>query len=152
MTGHTTEEKLKILYEDSLRDIRSIASQMQKVAAEISAAANLVVTARSAILSENEKLLRSAVADIRAEAARIGAFEANVATAAASAARSVLGVDGGPLKQLAILVKRQQEALLWLKKAADFYKDEFVYWPFLLSSAVAGVVSGVCVGLIVRFA
>lgn len=77
--GHTEEEKIKILYEDSLKDIRDLASRMEVIATTISTAADGVTKRQIILQRQNESLLIEHVNDIKEAVNRVAAIKTNVA-------------------------------------------------------------------------
>jgi len=77
--GHTSEEKIKILYEDSLGEIRDLAGRMEVIANTISNAADGVTKRQIILQRQNESLLNGHVNDIKEAVNRIAAIETNVA-------------------------------------------------------------------------
>jgi hypothetical protein len=71
MSGHSTEEKIKILYEDSLRDIRNLTIKIEKVAQAITAASDQMANGKSLLRAENEQLLLGAVSEIKTATIKI---------------------------------------------------------------------------------
>lgn len=99
MTGHTSEEKLKILYEDSLRDIRGLAKSMEAIASSLSGTAELIARGKSVIRAENERILLQAVNDVRNTAANIIVVRDSLNETAANTVRVLMTGDEGPIKQ-----------------------------------------------------
>lgn len=145
--SYTEEEKIKILYEKSLGDVRDLTNKMEAVANTITAAVNLISNEKTVLRAENEKLLVGAVKEIKDSVEQIAGVQANITSAAANAAREVLIGDDGPVNKLEYLVRQQHEALGWLNRAANYYEKSYVLWPMVLSSVFSALLGG----LIVRF-
>ena len=62
--AYSEEEKIKILYEDSLQEIRKVVNQIESVAAIIVAAADTVAGGKQILHSRNEKFLMDQVKHI----------------------------------------------------------------------------------------
>ncbi|MFA7350667.1 MAG: hypothetical protein WC009_07890 [Methylotenera sp.] len=77
--GHTSEEKIKILYEDSLSEIRDLAGRMEVIATTISTAADGVTKRQIIMQRQNESLLIDHVNDVKEAVNRVAAIETNAA-------------------------------------------------------------------------
>jgi hypothetical protein len=154
MSGHTTEEKLKILYEDSLRDIRGLARSMEAISKANTVSTQLINSGKSVIRAENERLLMDAVMEIKNAVVSIIVTRDNLNDTAAKTARALMTGDDGPIKQLQNIVKQQQEALGWLNRATRFYEQGYVtkpmVWSLLLGGLCGGVVGGAVCGFMLR--
>lgn len=75
--GHTSEEKIKILYEDSLSEIRDLAGRMEVIATTISTAADGVTKRQIIMQRQNESLLIDHVNDVKEAVNRVAAIETN---------------------------------------------------------------------------
>lgn len=144
--GHSTEEKLQIMYEDSLRDIRDLATRMESVAGTINVAVNEFNKGKAGLRAENEKILMATIAEIKSTANQMSGVQENIASAAANAARAILLGDGGPVQQLNDLVRQQNEALGWLNRAAEMYGKPYSY-KTIIPYGVAAVIGGLIVRL-----
>jgi hypothetical protein len=83
--GHTSEEKINILYEDSLADIRDLTKRMEGVSTRIAAAADAVGRGQIILHKQNEALLTGHINDIKKAVDRLTSIETEaVNTAAAS--------------------------------------------------------------------
>lgn len=140
--SHSAEEKIKILYEDSLREIRELTAKLERVAQAVTAAANSINNGKTILRAENEKLLLEAVGAIRVAVEQIAGVQANITSAAAQEARAVLLGNEGPVAKLDALVRQQREALGWLNRAAEFYKKSYVLWPMVVSTMIGGLIGG----------
>jgi hypothetical protein len=154
MSGHTTEEKLKILYEDSLRDIRFLARTMEAISRANTESTQLISLGKSVIRAENERLLINAVSEIQKAVASIVDSRDKLNDTAAKTARGLLVGGDGPIKQLENIIQQQKEALGWLNRAAKFYESSFVTkpmaWALILGGLCGGLVGGVVGSYIVR--
>ena len=154
MSGHTTEEKLKILYEDSLRDIRGLARSMEAISKANVVSTQLINSGKSVIRAENERLLMDAVMEIKNAVVSIIVTRDNLNDTAAKTARALMTGDDGPIKQLQNIVKQQQEALGWLNRATRFYERGYVtkpmVWSLLLGGLCGGLVGGAVCGFMLR--
>lgn len=101
--GHTEEEKIKILYEDSLKDIRDLASRMEVIATTISTAADGVTKRQIILQRQNESLLIEHVNDIKEAVNRVAAIKTNVAKENIPPLQSTMPID----LQVTWLVKHQ---------------------------------------------
>ena len=82
--GHTSEEKINILYEDSLADIRDLTKRMEGVSTRIAAAADAVGRGQIILHKQNETLLTGHINDIKVAVDRLTASETKTANVAAS--------------------------------------------------------------------
>ena len=101
--GHTSEEKNKILYEDSLGEIRDFASRMQVIANTITAASDGVTKRQIILQRQNESLLIGHVNDIKEAVDRVVAIEINAAKESIHLLQSTMPID----LQVTWLVKHQ---------------------------------------------
>ena len=146
--SHSAEEKIKILYEDSLREIRELAAKLDGVAQTVTAAANFINNGKTVLRAENEKLLLRAVGNIQSTVEQITGVQTNIAEATANAAKAILLGDDGPIAKLDDLVRHEKEALRWLNKAASYYEKNYVLWPMILSSMAGALIGGAFVRFI----
>jgi len=140
--GHSAEERIKILYEDSLQEIRELTNRMEAIATSITAAANQINNGKTVMRAESEKLLVKAVEEIKIAVQQVIGVQANIGSSAAHAAREVLLGDAGPLKKLDYLVMKQREALAWINRAAKFYERTYVLWPMVISAVFGSLIGG----------
>ena len=101
--GHTSEEKIKILYEDSLGEIRDLASRMEVIANTITAASDGVTKRQIILQRQNESLLIGHVNDIKEAVDRVVAIEINAAKESIHLLQSTMPID----LQVTWLVKHQ---------------------------------------------
>lgn len=135
-----TSEKLEFLAADVMRDIYILVTKVERASKE------LEVT-KTAISKNTEKLLLEATASIKDAADAVTSTESRQTAAAANVARLVLNdVE----KQLGNLVTRQNAALGWINRSAEFYAKTFVSRPLIFSSLAGGVISGFIVVIINR--
>lgn len=146
MSAYTEEEKIKILYEQSLRDIRDVVSRIESVAGSIRLTAGTLKEYETDARTKSAATLSQASSEIRQAVQMITGIEQGMQSAAASAARAVLMGDTGPVRNLQALVRTQQEALGWLNRAAERYAHS--YWI----ASIVGLSAGIVGGLIVKFA
>jgi hypothetical protein len=140
--GHSAEEKIKILYEDSLQDIRELTAKMEAIAMAISAATTELKSGKSVIRAETERLLIDAVKEIKGAVQQIVDVQGDLNSTAANSAQSLLAE---PLKKLDYLVRKQVEALGWMNRAANFYERTFVLWPMVISAILGSMIGGAIV-------
>lgn len=154
MNGHSAEEKIKILYEDSLREIRELTQKLEGTGKAVEAAANLISERERVLRTENERLLIGAVGEVKKSVEQIIGVQDNINRAAVSAALDLLQSKGGPINQIENLVIKQQEALGWLNRATRFYEQAYItrpiFWAVLLGGLFGGVAGGAASILLVR--
>ena len=152
MSGHSSEEKLKILYEDSLREIWELAGRMEAMSKSNAEAANLIVEVKNNLRVENEQLLMGAAAEIKNAVAQFIGTQNNINNSASNTVRVILNSKGGVIQQLESLVNRLHEILGWMNKTANFYESFYVTKPLIWSFFVGGVVGGFVGGFVYSFA
>lgn len=145
MSAYTEEEKIKILYEQSLKDIRDVVARIESVAGTVAATTRSLKAHEADAHAKSAMALSHASAQIQEAVQRLVGIEDGMQTAAATAARNLLLGDNAPVPLLERLVRRQHESLGWLNRAAERYSNGF--W---LAGAV-GMSAGVIGGLIVRY-
>lgn len=150
MSGHTSEEKIKILYEDSLRDVRNVSKRMEDIAREITGAAALMGRGKSIIREENEKIILKAVDDLRVVASQIILVRNDLNKTASDTVRELLAGEQGLLKKLTFLIQEQHAALGWISRAAEFYEKNHITSPLIYSSLIGGLIGGGLVACVVK--
>jgi hypothetical protein len=148
MSGHSSEEKLKILYEDSLREIKELAVRMEDTGNSVVVAADIVKKTKFNLHSENERLLIDAIREIKASVNRIIGVQENINKTVANAALTLLTCEGGPINKLDDLVRKQQEALGWINRATKFYENAYVTKPMLWALIIGGLTGGIAGGIV----
>ncbi len=146
MSGHSSEEKLKILYEDSLREIRELTDRMEAMSQSNAETAKFIVEVKNNLLAENEQLLMGAIVEIKNAVAQIVGAQINIIHSASNTVHVLLNGKGGVIQQQEYLVNQLHEILERLSKTADSYKSFYITKPLLLSFIVGGVVGGFVVG------
>lgn len=145
MASYTEEEKIKILYEQSLKEIRDVVARIESVAGTVAATSRTLKEYEADAHTKSATALAQASNQIQEAVRQLVGIEGGMQNAAAGAARDLLLGDNAPLPLLERLVRRQHEALSWLNRAAERYSNGF--W---LAGAV-GMSAGVIGGLIVRY-
>lgn len=146
MNGHSAEEKIKILYEDSLREIRELAQKLDETGKTVAAAANLISERERVLRTENEKLLVGAVIEVKKSVDQIIGVQQDINKAAVSAALELLQSKGGPINQIDNLVIKQREALGWINRAAQFYEHAYITRPIFWAVVIGGLCGGLAGG------
>lgn len=140
----TEEEKIKILYEQSLGEIRSVVGRIEQVAASIATTARSLKDQETDAHMRSAKSLTQASAEIRVVVQKLCGVQDGMQQAAASSAREVLLGSDGPVAKLNTLVGEQRAALGWMNRAADLYSRTLTPWHWqtaftaLLCSAIGG--------------
>ena len=141
--AHTAEEKIKILYEDSLRDIRQLTERLE-------AAVKILASTKSAISSSTEHQLAQSIIQIEKLADSISTNKSGIEKAACSVVKSLLLGDDGPIKKLNDLFvlyqynTRQNSA--WMAVVNEATGKVFVAVMIL-----CGILGGVVSGIILKF-
>ena len=141
--AHTAEEKIKILYEDSLRDIRQLTERLE-------AAVKILASTKSAISSSTEHQLAQSIIQIEKLAVSISTNKSGIEKAASSVVKSLLLGDDGPIKKLNDLFvlyqynTRQNSA--WMAVVNEATGKVFVAVMIL-----CGILGGVVSGIILKF-
>ena len=136
--AHTAEEKIKILYEDSLRDIRQLTERLE-------AAVKILASTKSAISSSTEHQLAQSIIQIEKLADSISTNKSGIEKAASSVVKSLLLGDDGPIKKLNDLFvlyqynTRQNSA--WMAVVNEATGKVFVA-VMILCGILGGVVAG----------
>ncbi|MET3122303.1 hypothetical protein AAKU67_001897 [Oxalobacteraceae bacterium GrIS 2.11] len=130
-------------------DMIKLESQIIKASQLIKESIFSLEKTKSTLATETEKLLLKSLDEIAATALSLSGSEKRIFDVSASAARSVLLGESGPVSQLNELTDRmfarEVESTKWLKKAVAQAEK---FWRYVLISSVIGGVVG---GLIVRF-
>lgn len=88
--GHNAEEKLNILYEDSLKDMRDLTTRMEAVATTLVTVANSINNRTSVLGDKNEKLLMSQVTEITAAVHGLKQMDDGISAAVSSRVNKLL--------------------------------------------------------------
>jgi hypothetical protein len=146
--AHTAEEKIKILYEDSLHDIRQLTERLE-------IAVKTLASTKSAITSSTEFQLAQSIKQIEILALSISTSREGIEIAASSVVKDLLLGEGGPVKKLNDLFLLYQhhsrQSMTWVNIVEDRHKKMFSAMDYiLLSGAICGLVAGVVAGAIVK--
>lgn len=146
--AHTAEEKIKILYEDSLRDIRQLTERLE-------IAVKTLASTKSAISSSTEYQLAQSIKQIESLAISISTSREGIETAASTVVKDLLLGEGGPVKKLNDLFLLYQhhsrQSMTWVKVVEDRHEKMFSAMDYvLISGAICGLVAGVVAGAIVK--
>ncbi len=146
--AHSAEEKIKILYEDSLRDIRQLTERLE-------VAVKTLANTKSAISSSTEYQLAESVKQIEKLAISISTSKEGIEAAASSVVKELLLGEGGPVKKLNDLFLLYQhhsrQSMTWVNIVGDRHKKMFSAMDYILTSgAICGLVAGVVAGTIVK--
>lgn len=147
--GHSSEEKIKILYEDSLNDIRDLTNRMESMSSAVVSAAEKVAQGKTDLVRQREQFMND-VGTIKEAVVKIaGKNDAGKAEVSEAVHEILLG-ERGPMKDLRAISSRffstEAQATKWLARATN-RMDQFVWW--LLGAAMVGGVTGGVVGGIV---
>lgn len=148
MSGHSSEEKIKILYEDSLREIRELSNRITAVGKVVAAAANQLDKRETILREDNERLLLETVETLKVSVNEVIGVQESVNKTATKVVVELLTGRDGPLSQLGNLVKQQHDALGWINKAAKFYEDTYVLKPMGLALLLGGASGGIAGGAV----
>lgn len=147
--AYSEEEKIKILYEQSLREIRDLVGRIEQVATVIAGASKSAKERENGSYLQSAKSLDQATKDIHTAMQQVTGLKDGMQLAAASSARAVLLDEGGPIAQLGALVRQQRDALGWLNRAANTYSKALT--PSLLITICTALCCAVIGGLCVRY-
>lgn len=147
--AYSEEEKIKILYEESLREIRDLVGRIEQVATVVAGASRFANERENGSYLQSAKSLDQATKDIHTAMQQVTGLKTGMEVAAASSARAVLLGEGGPIVQLGALVRQQRDALGWLNRAADTYSKALT--PSLLVTVCTALCCAVIGGLFVRY-
>lgn len=146
MNGHSAEEKIKILYEDSLREIRALTQKLEVTAKAVETAANSISEREKVLRTENERLLVGAIVEVKKSVDQIVGVQDNINKAAVSAVLELLQSKGGPINHIENLVIKQREALGWLNRATQFYERAYITRPIFWAVSIGGLFGGLAGG------
>ena len=132
------QEKLEFLAADVMRDMTRLVEKIELVS-------NALSGTRTAISKDTEKLLVDAVTAIKDSVDAINSSEAGLTAAAANVATKILS---NQTKEFEALVRQQKEALRWLNRAANYYENNYVLWPMILSAVFGSFIGGFIVKFI----
>ncbi len=143
--AHTAEEKIKILYEDSLRDIRELTERLE-------AAVKTLASTKSAISSSTEYQLAESIKRIEILATSISTSKLGMETAASSVVKELLLGENGPVRKLNDLFLLYQhhsrQSMSWMQTVnnatSSFFKTT------LIAGVLCGITGGVVGGVVVR--
>jgi len=149
--GHSSEEKIKILYEDSLNDIRDLTSRMESMVPAVVSAAEKVAQGKTDLARQREQFMND-VGTIKEAVVKIaGKNDAGKAEVSAAVHEILLG-ERGPMKDLRAISSRffstEAQATKWLTRATN-RMDQFV-WYLLGAAMVGGVTGGVAGGIVIK--
>lgn len=149
--GHSSEEKIKILYEDSLNDIRDLTNRMESMSSAVVSAAEKVAQGKTDLVRQREQLMND-VDTIKEAVVKI-ACKNGVGKAEVSAAvHEILLGEDGPMKDLRTISSRffstEANATKWLVRATN-RMDQFV-WYLFGAAMVGGVAGGVAGGIVIK--
>lgn len=147
--AYSEEEKIKILYEQSLREIRDLVGRIEQVATVVAGASRFAKEREIGSYLQSAKSLDQATKDIHTAMQQVTGLKDGMELAAASCARTVLLGEGGPIAQLGALVRQQRDALGWLNRAANTYSKALT--PSLLLTVCTALCCAVIGGLLVRY-
>jgi hypothetical protein len=147
--AYSEEEKIKILYEQSLCEIRDLVGRIEQVATVIAGASKVAKERENGSYLQSTKSLDQATKDIHTAMQQVTGLKDGMQLAAASSARAVLLDEDGPIAQLGALVRQQRDALGWLNRAANTYAKALT--PSLLVTVCTALCSAVIGGLFVRY-
>lgn len=125
--GHTSEEKIKILYEDSLADIRALTDKIESAAVKVAEVANSVGE-KKALLTRSEKSLTEQIEKIKSA---VDKTKTNSTTASSTSLQTVViavmafgaGFGSQQLSVLAVVSVGIIVGILTCQSAFLFYKD-----------------------------
>jgi hypothetical protein len=118
--GHTAEEKIKILYEDSLADIRELTGRMESFSATVVAAAEKVSNGKSILHGQNEQLLIDQVKKIKEAVGQIVGLENNMSAAIVNQTHTLLQPVLASIEAVARrLNEKDSIAIAALRKTSD---------------------------------
>jgi hypothetical protein len=147
--GHSAEEKIKILYEDSLADIRDLTGRMESMTDAVVAAAEKVNSGKSILHSQNEKFL-SDVNKVLVAVEKIAKQNAAEKSVISNAVHEVLLGEASPMKDIHDISKRffdrEAQATKWLTKATD--KMDHYIWHLLSAAVIGGIAGGIVVKIL----
>lgn len=148
--GHTAEEKIKILYEDSLNDIRGLTDRMESLTAAVVAAAETVNAGKATLSRQNEQFL----IDVKTIKEAVGQIAVKNGAGKEEVKRTVEEVllgETGPMKEMRDISKRffstEAAATKWLVKATekmDQWDGQYI-WHLAGTALVGGIVGGIVV-------
>lgn len=144
--AHTAEEKIKILYEDSLRDIRQLTERLE-------AAVKTLASTKSAISSSTEYQLAQSIKQIEILATSISTNKEGIEAAASNVAKDLLLGKGGPVWRLNELFTQYQyysrQSADWFSIVKDRHEKMFAAMDsILIAGAICGAVGGIVGGAV----
>lgn len=148
MSGHTSEEKIKILYEDSLREIRELSNRITAVGKVVAAAANQLDKRETILREDNERLLLETVETLKGSVNKVIGVQESLNKTATKVVVELLTGKDGPLVKLDSLVKQQHDALGWINRAAKFYEDTYILRPMGFALLLGGTCGGLAGGVV----
>lgn len=143
--GHTAEEKIKILYEDSLSDIRELTGRMELMTAAVVAAAQEVNNGKTILHKQNENFLMQQIAAVRAAADDLlGMQEAVQIAAVRHANTAITPLYEQVSKELGNTNKNHFKSLQFLGESRELLTKtsrliSLMAFAFFCGLAVAGV-------------
>lgn len=149
--SHTAEEKIKILYEDSLRDVRDLTNRMESMTATLVAATETVTSGKNILFRQNEQLLND-INEIKKAAGKIASQNGAKKEDVSAAVHEILLGETGPMKELRAISTRffstEAQATKWLMLATN--KMNRFTWHLISSALAAGITGGVAGGIVMK--
>ena len=142
--SYTEEEKIKILYEQSLGEIRSVMTRIEGVVKAVNDATRQLEAQKTDGFARSANSLTQATSEIRSAIQQLTGLQNGMQTAAAMEARSILLGEESPVTALNGLIQKQVDAMEWLRKASEQYAARW------FTSGLVGLAAGLIGGLIAK--
>jgi hypothetical protein len=115
--GHSAEEKIKILYEDSLKDIHELTGRMETMTEMVVVAAKTVANGKTVLHKQNEAFLMDRIKEITTAVAELRGMESAMQLAVKNQADVVIKPLVDSLsEQVKELTKKDTFAMNFMKK------------------------------------